>query len=326
MDHTPEMNPDTAHDAGTAAPVVGPEPAAAQPSTQRSFISKGEKATNIATYGGVDWLFNAATGVGFAFWGNRTPSGQKKWSEPVTGFFKKALKPMIKNAESLEKSAGYGNLFASIIMGGMATLPPLLVLEHHSVKKAITKSFDRMIYGRDTVENDPKFQQAYQEIDEAPKKRFWMGMGTRFIALSPLLAVVLIPQTRKLSDTYYFNPLAKATQWLSKTVGLQPKKLMELRPGQAVSDWNYIHGALAMDFGLGPFYAVLHSYFYNKFSGHSAEKKSAGAEATAPALTVAPPPAADATEKDLPVPAHTTTHAQAIAQQALLAQSAVPAL
>ena len=254
---------------------------------KRTFVSKGEKATNFGTYAGVDWIFNAAAGVGFAYWGDRTALGQRIWSKPLTEFFTKALKPIIKDSEWLAKSAGYGNMFMSIIIGGMATLPPLLVLENNKVKKSIVHSLDNMIYGKETVENDPKFAKAHDEVLHAPKKDFGIGMGTRLLALSPLLGMVLFPPTRKLVDKYWFHPLANGTKKLSKAIGLQPKGLMKETAEHSQTAWDYIHASLAMDFGLGPFYAVLHSYFYNMFADRKAERQEKQEEQKAIAHAIA---------------------------------------
>src|SRR6185295_17713940 len=131
---------------------------------KRDFISKGERIHKWSTYLGVDWVFNAAVGVSFAYWGKFTESGKKIWSGPLTKGFTAALKPIIKNPESLEKSVGKGNMFMSIIAGGMFTIPPLMILENNKVRKSIIKFYDGIIYGKDKVENDPKFQQAYNEI------------------------------------------------------------------------------------------------------------------------------------------------------------------
>ncbi len=249
------------------------------PPPKRQFVSLGERITHIGTYVGVDWFFNAAAGVGFAYWGDRTAMGQKYWSKPLSSAFNKILKPFIKDPEHLRASVAGGNMFMSIIVGGMMTIPPLLVLELNPVKTAITKFFDRMIYGNNTVDHDPKFQQSYRELQQAPTKDFWTGMLTRGISLAPLLGVILFAPTRKLANEFYFHPLAKITGKTAEAIGVRPAKLMELRPGQTTSDWQYIHDSLSMDFGLGPIYALFHGITYDMFAKNRDTQKKVKAVA-----------------------------------------------
>lgn len=241
---------------------------------KRNFISKGEHLHKWSSYLAVDWIFNAAVGVTFAYWGKFTEAGRKIWSEPITRGFTKALTPFIKNVEQRQKSAGYGNIFMSIIAGGMFTIPPLMVLENNKIKKSIIKFWDRIIYGKDKVENDPKFQQAYDEIHEAPKKDFVTGVTSRFAALAPLLAIVLIPTTKKISNKIWFDHVEHASEAVATKVGFGAEKSFKNIPlPEAKSRWKFIHESVAMDFGLGVPYAVLHAFFYNMFASSKDKKK-----------------------------------------------------
>lgn len=234
---------------------------------KRAFISKGETIHKWGTYYGVDWIFNTIVGVKFAYWGKFTESGQKNWTEPLTRGFTKLLKPIIKNPESLEQSVGKGNMFMSIIAGGMFTIPPLMALEHNKVRKWIVQKLDGVIYGKDTVENDPKFQQAYREIEETPKKDFVTGMTSRFAALAPLLAIVLIPKTRDLSNKIYFDHLSNGSEAIAKGLGFSAEKSIKApSPAEAKKRWKFIYDSLAMDSGLCLPYAPLHAFFYNMFA------------------------------------------------------------
>ena len=256
---------------------------------KRSFVSKGERIHKLGTYLSVDWLLNAATGVGFAYWGKYSDLGKKMWSGPLTEGFSKLLSPVIKNPEYLKASVGKGNMFMSIIAGGMFTIPPLMALESKKVKLSITKTFDNLIYGKDKVENDPKFQEAYEEIEKAPDKKFMSGMTSRFVELSPLLAMVLIPVTQKFSSRIYFNHVEHGSEAVARKLGFSAEKSFKnITLPEAKERWKFIHESVAMDFGLGIPYAMLHAFFYNMFAGN---KKTANQ--VEPAVSTASPPHAE---------------------------------
>jgi hypothetical protein len=253
------------------------------------FVSKGQKIHKWATYLSVDWVFNAAVGVSFAYWGKFTKSGQKFWSGPIQKGFKKVLSPLIKNEEKLNTSIGRGSMFMSIIAGGMFTIPPLMVLENQKNRIGISKKLDQWIYGKDAVENDPKFEASYQAIKDEPKKEFGPGMTSRFAALSPLLAIVLIPQTNKLSTDHFFSHVSNGSKWVARKLGFSAKNLKDGEaivgakkvPVTANDKWEFIHEGVGMDFGLGLPYAGLHAMFYNMFAKGS-DKENTAKEQTAP--------------------------------------------
>jgi hypothetical protein len=258
---------------------------------KRAFVSAGEHIDHWSKYLAIDWIYNASVGAVFAYWGRFTESGQKIWSKPVDWGFKKILTPFLKgHPEHLKWSVKQGNTFMSIIAGGMLTIPPLLVLEKPSVKLGVIKSLDRAIYGKERVENDPKFKQAYDEIEHAPKKDFWTGMTSRFAALAPLLASVLIPQSRDWLVKNVFAKVGATTKSVMSKAGLPKERLFKgFSPAEQTKRWNYIHDdAIAMDLSFGLPYAVLHAVFYNMF----AKAKSKKDEATA-AQTKDKPKAAD---------------------------------
>jgi len=275
IDDIPDMLPLLSDAGGSAADAVNKD------NKERSFITKGEKIHKWATYLSVDWIFNASVGAAFAYWGKFTEMGRDWWSKPINKMFETGLKPFFKNPEYLKESVKQGNTFMSIIAGGMFTIPPLLVLENSKVKKSIVKFFDKMIYGKDKVENDPKFQQAYEEIKEAPKKDFWTGMTSRFAALAPLLALVLIKPTKEILVKNLFTPVGEASKFVVSKVGLPAERLFKKFPEEAkrAERWKYIHeDAIAMDLSFGLPYAVLHSITYNMFAGFKGKKKPKGEE------------------------------------------------
>lgn len=256
----------------TTLPMIqeAPDPATQEQAQQRCtpqkpFVTPGQRIHKWGTYLSVDWIFNAMTGVSFAYWGKFTESGKRMWSGPISRGFKAALTPFIKHPENVAKSAEYGNIFMSIIAGGMFTLPPLLVLESKKCKKHIAQTADKALFGEEKVENDPQFQASYDAIDEAPKKDFSRGLTSRFTALAPLLAMVLIPTTRRISDKLWFNHVANASEAVAGKMGFSPASFKSISAAEAKDRWTFIHKSVAMDFGLGVPYAVMHAFFYNKF-------------------------------------------------------------
>jgi hypothetical protein len=269
------------------APAVATTDATAKP-----FVSAGQRLHNISTYLGVDWLFNAAAGVSFAYWGKVSQAGKKYWSGPIEKGFERILKPVIKNPQSLEYSVHKGGMFLSIIAGGMFTIPPLLFLEKNTVKKSITQTYDRLIYGKDAIDADSKFQTSYEAIENAPKKDFWTGMTSRFAALTPLLLVtVFIPKTRDWADKNYFSRLSDFSEHMAGKIGIKGEKLKAVevgktKEGSSISAWKFIHDNIAFDAGLGIPYALLHDFFYNAFSGEKQKKKDAREPKASPSPTI----------------------------------------
>ena len=280
----------------------------------KPFVSWGQRLHNISTYLGVDWVFNAAAGVSFAYWGKVSQAGKQYWSGPIEKGFNRILRPIIKNPQSLEYSVHKGGMFLSIIAGGMFTIPPLLFLENNKVKNSITRTYDRLIYGKDTVDADPKFQTSYDAIENAPKKDFWTGMTSRFAALTPLLLVtVFIPKTRDWADKNYFSRLSDFSEHMAGKIGIKGEKLKAVevgrtKEGNGISAWKFIHDNIAFDAGLGIPYALLHDFFYNAFSGEKQKKKDAREPKASPlpALTEAAPVM---TEEKAAATATTASHA-----------------
>lgn len=238
----------------------------------RDFISIGERIHNEITYRGVDWLLNSAAGVAFTVWTHRTETGRKYFTEPVEGFFKKILSPIFKKEESLNKGVHWGVNFLSIMFGGTITIPPVMYLENPKHKRPIVTFLDKLIYGKDKVKNDPKFEKAYDEIDVQPKKDFWTGLGTRFISLAPLIALTVIIPTHNFIEKNFYNHISRGTKYVAEKIGINKNRgfLGEIHAhgsdGHAVSNWDYIHKIIGFDFGLTIFYSVLHEISYKFFA------------------------------------------------------------
>lgn len=260
--------------------------AAPEPSpSKKPFVSLGAKVRHWSTYLGVDWIWNAASGVAFSYWGTFTETGKKWFTEPVDKFFREQGSRFIKDPQKLKKSVGRANTFAGIIAGGMLfTIPPLLYLESKKVKKRLTRALDEKIYGKDIVDAVPKFQESYDAIDREPEKGFWTGMGARGLALAPLLALVFNPTSNKWLQQNYFGHISKASKGVSNAVGLNAKRLFRRHDAtEAQKRFDYCHDeALAMDIGLGIAYAPLHSFFYNMLASLVGSKKKEPSPADAP--------------------------------------------
>lgn len=248
-----------------------------QAAAQKPFKTTGQKIHKWGTYLGMDWILNTAAGVGFAYWGKVTPTGKKWWSSHWEKFFDKAL-GFIKDNDSRKYGVEKGNMFVSIIAGGMFIIPPLMVLENNKVKKSIAQFFDRRIYGKDKVENDPQFQAAYAAIDNEPKKDFWTGMKARFAALAPLLAFsVFIPFTRDGLQTYGFGPISNASEAVATKLGFKGEKLKQIvamhdKKKNPVSAWKFIHDNVAFDAAQALPYAGMHAFFYDLFAKKKQDK------------------------------------------------------
>lgn len=273
----------------------------------RAFVSKGEKIHNEITYRGVDWLFNSAFGVAFAFLTARTAWGRENLMAPLNKFWIKALAPAFVNGEAkqqitnevlgvikhdpasaahalqaisngLHQSAEWGTRITTILFGGTITIAPMVMLEEKNNKKSLIKSLDTMIYGKQAVENDPKFQQSYDEIGTQPKKSFGAGMAGRLLALVPIFAITLTPKLHNPVKRYYYDSI----EWLSakgaKAVGLQPKSLMEhisthgSGDGKPISDWKFIQETIGFDFGTTLAYSFIHEHTY-KFAARFFDTK-----------------------------------------------------
>lgn len=253
-----------------AAPTPQPEQAAPffdmGGRKKRDFVSIGETIHNELTYRGVDWLLNSTFGVMFAVWTARTKSGAKYFAEPVGKFFNFVLKPFFQTEKGLEVGVKWGITYLSIMFGGTVTVPPLVLMENHKNKKAIVKGIDTLIYGKDKVENDPKFAKAYQEIEEQPKKDFWTGTAARYITLAPLFTMTLYRPTHEVATKFVYAPLARAVEKVATKLHIKPGKfLSEIRPdqyGNKDTNWKYMFDTIGFDFGQTVFYCVLHEFTY----------------------------------------------------------------
>ncbi len=265
----------------------------------KPFVSAGQFLHKWTTYLGVDWIFNTMCGVAFAYGAKYTKIGQTFWSKPVQSAGLWLLKPVLKTPSALAYSVDKFETFFSIIAGGMMTIPPLMALEKKENRIAISRRIDEAVYGKEKVASDPKFEQSYQAIAEEPPKQFWAGMFSRFAALSPLLAWVLIPKEWATKSPvfkhaieakgWYFGKigdlvdkgvrklgfsermLKNGTKWtIDKTAGT----LTEV-PVTALNKFEDVtKNSTPMDSGLGWPYAILHGLFYPVFAAGEAAIRS----------------------------------------------------
>lgn len=268
----------------------------------------GLRAHNELTYRGVDFLLNSTIGVATTFWTSRTESGKNWFSNPVTNFFTKLLTPILKTPEKIAQGAKRGSMFVSIIVGGAAIIPPMVMLEKKENKKAIVRWFDELIYGKEQVATDPKFKEVLDAIDTEPHKDFATGMAARFAVLTPMIAATVNPSVDKYLMEWLYNPIAKGSKLVAEGIGIKPKKLiergaMELAEGDVskapkfVSDWDFIHRTIGFDFGLTAIYAFAHEFTYKAFAAFRHEEAE-----TPTKLPAAEPPVAPIADTSNPAP------------------------
>lgn len=261
-----------------AAPVAAPE-----------FKSFGWKAHNEITYRGVDFLLNSVIGITFAYWAQRTKAGLKYFGKPTESLGRMAIQPFTSDKASIEEGAKWGSRIASIIIGGTAIIPPMTFLENKKVKHAIVCGIDNMVYGKEAVENDPKFAELHNSINHEPKKDFVTGMLARFAVLIPMFAWTM---TKKLNDPtikYVYDPLARGTKHVAGSMGIKaPKMKSTIIDGQ--SNWDYLHQTISFDSFLTFVYSFLHEYSFKAFAAiRNPDKPDAPAPAK-PEIIIQPAP------------------------------------
>ncbi|MEJ0009678.1 MAG: hypothetical protein WDN72_03625 [Alphaproteobacteria bacterium] len=174
----------------------------------------------------MDWVLNSILAGLFVFLTRRTEWGFNFWEKVAGGFARLTLTPFYKDAEKLRQTVDATKNFLGIIVGGGTLLIPVIEkLENKKNKIAMIKWFDKKIYGKDEVANDPAFAEEYQAIADEPKKGFWTGMLARAAALTPMYLVMTKPAlgARWLNEHYY-PKVADGSKWLSRKVGIRPNQ------------------------------------------------------------------------------------------------------
>ena len=240
--------------------------------SKKRQATTGEKIHWGLTYIGGDWILNSAVGVSFTFLTARTEVGKKYLIKPASEALEWLCSLFVKNPETVKKGVSGGLNFLSIMVGGTVINPILTTLEGHKHKKTISKFFDTLFYGKDKVAQDPKFQEAYENIDKEPLKDTKSVWISRFIALAPLLVIASTPKAyefMKSNDVplikhLNFDSISNFTRKTAEKIGIKPKRLMErfeVNPttGKSISDWQALHDFAGFDYGLTILYAVLHA-------------------------------------------------------------------
>lgn len=246
-------------------------------------MTAGRRIHNEITYRGIDWILNSTVGVAFAYWSARTKSGEKYFGKPVSGFFKKILRPLLKNEKSVDEGAKWGTMFAGIMAGGFTIIPPMMVMESKKIKKGIIRWLDEKIYGKEKVANDPQFAQCYRDIDDEPHKDFATGMAARLIAIAPLIAAASTPAVNKPLIKYLYDPIGKLSKWITHTLRINPGKMaiegaLERVEGDPnlpktfQSNWDFLHRTIGFDFGLTIFYSIFHEIAYKGLAAFKHKK------------------------------------------------------
>jgi hypothetical protein len=234
-------------------------------SSQPTFKSMGTRIHNELTYRGVDWLLNSSVGVAFTYWTARTQNGQKYFGKPVANFVKAGLKPFLKNEAHLNEGAKWGAMFASIMAGGTAIIPPMIYLENKHNKKKIVRALDNMIYGKEEVDSDPRFAQCYEVINNQPPKDFTTGMLARGAALVPLIAITTMPVNKQLIKHMY-DPIGRISKKVVTGVGIKPNGYMMKVGTDGLTNWDFMHRTVGFDFGQTIFYSAMHEVAYKQLA------------------------------------------------------------
>jgi len=262
--NTIEIQPLDTASPGQLAVGVHPHPAS-QNTGEPGFKSVGWRVHNELTYRGVDFLLNSTIGVALTYWSQRTHTGQTYFAKPVANFFKGFMKLFSKNPATLETGATAGSMFTSIILGGTAIIPPMIALENQKLKHAMVCSIDEMVYGKEAVENDPKFAELHDSITHEPKKNFATGMAARFAVLVPMLAATITPKANAFLEKHFYNHIANGTKFAARKMGIAPKNMMNTVV-DGKSNWDFLHHTIGFDFGLTFVYSFLHEYAFKAFA------------------------------------------------------------
>lgn len=256
---------------------------------KKEFVSWGKRIHNEITYRGVDWLLNSAVGVSTTLVTERTEVGKKYFGEFFNKLYKKILTPIMKSKSSAEVGASWATRFTSIMAGGFTIIPLMMFMENRSVKKATVRKLDEMAYGKEEVENDPKFQKSYDAIDQEPKKGFWTGMVARIIAITPLIAAASWEKSNVPLIKWVYDLIGNKTKWIAEKTGEKfnwkpsgwwKKGEMEYidgissKPKQFQNNWDFLHRTIGFDFGLTIVYSKLHEIAYKSLARFQAKNEA----------------------------------------------------
>ena len=288
-DATDTLPPNTARMPGDKrTPLADPSVLGTTPEemaiVDKEFKSRGWKIHNEITYRGLDWILNSTVGVGTAFWTSRTESGKQYFERPVSAFFEKLLKPILKTPAATAEGAKWGTSFAGIMAGGFAIIPLMMVMEDKNNKKKMVKWLDEKTYGKEVVANDPKFEEAYKRIDEEPKKGLGIGLLSRLFAITPLIIAASTPSINTKLIKYLYDPIGKGSKWVASKIGIKPSQNMLTKgamvhldgnpktPQSFQNNWEFLHRTIGFDFGLTIFYALLHEASYKTLASMGMRK------------------------------------------------------
>lgn len=254
----------------------------------------GQTLHKAITWGGIDWLLNAAFGVTATYITKRTKIGKEVIAPKISGVFKNIAKNFTNNPKIHEESAAWGSDFVSIMVGGFAIIPVLSWFDSKDVKLGFIKWCDEKIYGEKAVNEDPSFAAAYEKSGKEVKTDFWTGMTARMIAIAPLITAVSIPSINRHLKSHIYDPIAAGTKSVAGTLNIKPQgHLLEetqiLHNGQEVmqSNWDFLHEKIGFDFGLTVFYAILHKKAC-QMVGRAKRDNQSGETVTAPCHSVSP--------------------------------------
>lgn len=197
----------TAQPSGNSPPSQDVANAAPVRATKRHDIAegfksrtKGEGLFNKLTYTGVGYFGVTGFSV-FLTWLIR----DSKWlSHHYENFTEKLVQGMEKTPLRRMSGFVYSNMtIATLFLGGtIVSVLPVKWLEDN--KSKIVKRFDRWLYGKEKVENDPEIKKAHAEMDAIPQQTWGSVTGSRVLAFGTTLGISLLMGSKE-------SPLSKAS-------------------------------------------------------------------------------------------------------------------
>lgn len=187
---------DTGNPTGLSAAVPAPA------SKKHNYVAegfqnrtRGEAAFNAISYAGVGYFAVTAVSI-FLTWVLRDSKASSWYNgqlERVTQFanrFRK-VEEGTEAYQKLAKGVDSNMTIATLFAGGtIMSVLPIKWMEDNKAK--IVRSFDRMLYGKEKVENDPTIRAAHEDLAAAPKQTWTSVFASRVLAFAATFGTSLL--------------------------------------------------------------------------------------------------------------------------------------
>ena len=162
----------------------------AAPAKAGSVIAEGFR-----THTRGETLFNRLTYMGVGYFGVTGVSVFLTWllrdSKAMSPGFEKFTEKLVESTKKSPIKGLSGFIYSNMTIltlflgGSLASVLPVKWLEDNKAK--IVKSFDRRIYGKEAVENDPEIMQAHAAMEAMPKQTWGSVAASRLLAFATTL-------------------------------------------------------------------------------------------------------------------------------------------